>query len=87
MWIRYLHLVLESSLSRCGRPELREDRRVVVNRDVPLLKRTVQAIVDDEIESAEEFPDARRAFGRRVGDLDATVTTLAARLDRLGMSG
>lgn len=47
----------------------------------------VRAIVDDKIESAEEFPDARRAFGRRVGDLDAAVTTLAARLDRLGMSG
>jgi hypothetical protein len=45
--------------------ELREDLRVLVNRDVPLLKGTVRAIVDEEIESAEEFPDVGRAFGRR----------------------
>jgi len=63
--------------------ELCEDLRVVVNRDVPLLKGTVRAIVDEDVESVEDFPDAGCAFGRRVNDLDATVTALAARLDRL----
>jgi len=51
------------------------------------VKGTVRAIVDEEVESAEDFPDAGRAFGRRVNDLDSTVTALEARLDRLGDVG
>jgi hypothetical protein len=45
--------------------ELCEDLRVVVNRDVPLVKGTVRAIVDDAVESAEEAPNVGRAFGGR----------------------
>jgi len=67
--------------------ELREDLRVVVNRDVPLLKGTARAIVDEEIESAEDFPDAARAFGTRVDELETTTTELKARLARLGDVG
>jgi len=67
--------------------ELREDRRVVVNRVVLPLKGTAWAIVDVEIESAEHVPDAGRALGRRVDELDATVTELEVWLDWLGAVG
>lgn len=53
-----------------------------VNRDVPLLKGTVRAIVDAEIDEIGELPDAGRAFHRQVAThaerLDAVEQQLAA---------
>jgi hypothetical protein len=67
--------------------ELREDLWVVVHRDIPLLKGTVRAMVDAEIQSAEDFPEAGRAFGDRVATVEATVTELETRFDQLGDIG
>ena len=62
--------------------ELETQLDSVVDRDVPLLKGTVRAVVDAEIDDLGELPDAGRAFHRQVAThgerLDAVERQLAA---------
>lgn len=64
--------------------DLREEVRVAVHRDIPLLKGTVRAMIDGEIETMEDFPAAGRAFETRVAEIEATVTQVEERLDQFG---
>ena len=58
-----------------------------VNRDVPLLKGTVRAIVNTEIDDIGELPDAGRAFNREVGTHTERLDTLKQQLAALGDVG
>lgn len=64
--------------------ELREEVRVAVHRDIPLLKGTVRAMIDGEIETPEDFPAAGRGFAARVAEIETTATRVETRLDELG---
>ncbi|WP_255196515.1 hypothetical protein [Halorarius litoreus] len=62
--------------------ELSDRLSGAVNRDIPLLKGTVRAVVDAEIDEIGELPDAGRAFNGQVAThgerLDAVEKQLAA---------
>ncbi|MEF8906215.1 MAG: hypothetical protein V5A29_20195, partial [Haloarculaceae archaeon] len=59
----------------------------VVDRDVPLLKGTVRAIVDAEIDEIGELPDAGRAFTRQVATHAERLDGVEAHLTALGDVG
>ncbi len=57
------------------------------NRDIPLLKGTVRAIVDAEIDNIGELPDAGRAFHRDVATHAERLDAVEKQLTALGDIG
>ncbi len=64
--------------------ELRESLDRATNGDIPLLKGTVRAITDADIDELRELPDAGRAFNGQVGTHDARLDTVEEQLAALG---
>jgi hypothetical protein len=59
----------------------------VVNRDIPLLKGTVRAAVDADIDDIGELPDAGRSFNRWIGTHEERLDALERQLAALGDVG
>jgi hypothetical protein len=62
---------------------MRADLQIARDRDIPLLKGTVRAILSTEIETINELPAAGAELGQHLGELDERVAQLDARLDVL----
>ncbi|MFC7176983.1 hypothetical protein [Halosegnis marinus] len=54
------------------------------NRDIPLLKGTVRAVVGADIDAIGELPDAGRAFHREVATLGERVATVEEQVAAFG---
>ncbi|MEF8906193.1 MAG: hypothetical protein V5A29_20085, partial [Haloarculaceae archaeon] len=67
--------------------ELKAKLDGTVVRDVSLLKGTVRAIVDAEIDDIGEFPDAGRAFNRQVATYSERLDAVERQLAALGDVG
>lgn len=67
--------------------ELCERLDAATNRDVPLLKGTVRAVVGAEIDAIGELPDAGRAFNQQVATYDERLTAIEQQVDALGDVG
>ncbi len=57
------------------------DLEAATNRDIPLLKGTIRSMMDAEIDSAEELPDAGKVFGQRARERAERLDQLEARLE------
>jgi hypothetical protein len=64
--------------------ELCEQLDAATNRDIPLLKSTVRAIVNAEIDDIGELPDAGRAFNRQVATYDERLAAVEQQVAALG---
>lgn len=63
---------------------VRESAATLSNRDVPVLKGTLRAMLDGEIETIEDFPDAGRVFRRNLDRRVESVGQLEAWMARFG---
>jgi len=70
---------LESTVSTL---EDRLDR--AINRDIPLMKGTLRAVVGGEIDDIGELPDAGRELDDQLTRFDERLGTIERRLDALG---
>jgi hypothetical protein len=66
---------------------LEERLDTAANRDIPLLKGTVRALVDAGIDDISELPDAGRAFQREVATHTERLDTVEQQLDAHGDVG
>lgn len=64
--------------------ELSERLDRATDHDIPLLKGTVRAILDADIDEIAELPDAGRGFNQRVGSHEDRLDTLERQLAALG---
>lgn len=80
---------LEARLNALEREvaSLREELATLANRDIPLLKGTFRAIMDGEIESMDELPDAGQTFNQRIGRQSERLEQVENRLAQLGTIG
>lgn len=63
--------------------ELQDDTTTAVNRDLPLLKGTVRAMADTDIETVHEFPDAGRAMSERLAEYGERLSAVEGQLETL----
>lgn len=64
--------------------ELRASLDQAVDRDIPLLKGTVRAAIDAEIDEIEELPEAGHAFAERFADYEDRLAAVERRLAAFG---
>lgn len=64
--------------------DLSERVDTATNRDVPLLKGTVRAVLDAEIDDIGELPDAGRAFNRQVATYEERLAAVEQQVEALG---
>lgn len=62
--------------------DLHQRLHEAVNRDIPLMKGTIRALLDADIEEINELPDAGRSFHHRVDAYDDRLATLETRVQR-----
>jgi hypothetical protein len=67
--------------------DLQETVSLATNRDIPLLKGTVRSLVDADIESLDELPDAGRTFRRCCADREERLQAVESHLEALGDAG
>lgn len=67
--------------------QLEAQLQVATNRDIPVLKGSIRAMVDEPIESVDEFPQVGRRFGEEVTQLDARLCELEEQVARFGDLG
>lgn len=67
--------------------ELREEVTMVTNRDLPLLKGTVRAMTDGDIDTVEELPDAGRAISEQLARYDERLSAVERQLEMLESLG
>ncbi|MEF8825338.1 MAG: hypothetical protein V5A27_03210 [Halapricum sp.] len=67
--------------------ELREAVTTATNRDLPLLKGTLRALAEEEVESLDELPDVGRALNDRLDAYDERLAAVEHRLAALGDVG
>ena len=63
--------------------ELETDLQTAINRDIPLLKGTIQSLLDAEIDTIEDLPAAGRTFHQDVVDRTERLEQIEARLKQL----
>lgn len=63
--------------------EIHDTLSMATHRDIPLLKGTVRALIDGEIDQLEDLPDAGRTFNRRVGEHSERLDTVENELATL----
>lgn len=63
---------------------LREEVAAITRKDLPLLKATLRAMADADIEAIDELPTAGRSFRRQLEELETTLASLDRRLALLG---
>lgn len=66
---------------------LQERLDTVANRDIPLLKGTIQVVVDAEIDDIGDLPDAGRAFHREMATYAERLNAAEGQLTALGDIG
>jgi hypothetical protein len=64
--------------------EVRASLDQAVDRDIPLLKGTVRAAIDAEIDDIEDLPDAGHAFAERLADSEGRLAAVERRLAAFG---
>lgn len=65
---------------------IQRDVAAATNRDIPLLKGTVRALLHGEVETIDELPAAGRAFGRAVVARGERLSQLEAQVDVIQQS-
>ena len=73
---------LEAAVDR-----LEAQMQAATNRDIPVLKGTIRAMIDEPIDSVDEFPRAGRRFGDEVTAMDARIREVEERVARFGDLG
>jgi hypothetical protein len=63
---------------------LRTDLATIADRDLPLLKGTLRALTNEDVDAVDDLPDAGREFGDRIDRLEERLVAVERRLDRLG---
>ena len=63
--------------------ELQTELQTATNRDIPLLKGTVRAMLNEDVETVDELPAAGRTFSQRVAERGERLEELEARLEVL----
>ena len=61
--------------------------QTVTNRDIPLLKGTIRAMIDESINSVDAFPQAGRRFGEEVTVLEDRLAELESQMAQFGEIG
>ncbi|NHN46486.1 hypothetical protein G9464_02570 [Halostella sp. JP-L12] len=64
--------------------DLEETVSRATNRDIPLLTGTLRALVDADIETLEELPDAGRTFRQHCAEREERLRAVEAQIDALG---
>lgn len=82
------HEDIEELRERIGELEdqletIQAELQTAANRDIPLLKGTVRGMLQGEIKTIDEFPEAGRAFGQRVAERGERLDQLEAQLEML----
>jgi tetrahydromethanopterin S-methyltransferase subunit G len=67
--------------------EVREQFDRAMNRDIPLLKGTVRAAINAEIDDIGKLPDAGRTFNRQVRAAEERLDAVERQLAALGDIG
>ena len=73
---------LEAAVER-----LEAQLQVATNRDIPVLKGSIRAMVDEPIDSVDAFPHAGRRFGEKVTQIEDRMNELEDRVARFGDLG
>jgi hypothetical protein len=66
---------------------LETELHTAMDRDIPLLKGTVRAIIDADIETLDELPPAGRTFGQQVQTVAERLAAVEQQLETLGEIG
>jgi hypothetical protein len=64
--------------------EVRASLDHAVDRDIPLLKGTLRAAIDAEIDEIEDLPDAGHAFAERLAEYESRLAAVERRLAAFG---
>lgn len=67
--------------------DLRDQVQKTTNRDIPLLKGTIRALLGDEFDGIDALPDAGRSVRRQFNTQEERLSELEAQLDTLSNIG